>query len=238
VLNTSSLPTTSDIGDSYIISPNLWTSTIQNGVYVNESIPGGWVNLGQFVGPQGPTGAQGPQGIQGPGGSGPTGPQGPPGPIGTLENGANVSALDVSASGAIYSPVFYENRVDISSKYATISYVNNLNSNVNTTITNLIGGAPGVLETLNEIAQALNGDASFSTTVTNKFNSTDASINSIQTTYSTLAYVDASLNNIRNNSAAGASIDASFTAIRTQLMAIDFSINTIFTRQIVINIFS
>ena len=38
---------------------------------------------------------------------------------------------------------------------------------VRTEVTNLIGGAPGALDTLNELAAALNDDAAFSTTVTN-----------------------------------------------------------------------
>lgn len=44
-------------------------------------------------------------------------------------------------------------------------------------ITDLIGGAPGALDTLNELAQALNDDSSFATTVTNalgtKFDTAD-----------------------------------------------------------------
>ena len=38
---------------------------------------------------------------------------------------------------------------------------------VTTQITNLVGGAPGALDTLNELADALNDDAAFSTTITN-----------------------------------------------------------------------
>jgi hypothetical protein len=47
-----------------------------------------------------------------------------------------------------------------SQSYATTSYVT-------TQINNLINGAPGALDTLNELATALGNDASFSTTVTN-----------------------------------------------------------------------
>ncbi|WP_316176488.1 MULTISPECIES: hypothetical protein [unclassified Bradyrhizobium] len=46
-----------------------------------------------------------------------------------------------------------------STQIATTEYVQ-------TAITNLIGGAPGALNTLNELAIAINGDASFSATVT------------------------------------------------------------------------
>ena len=48
---------------------------------------------------------------------------------------------------------------------------------VDTKISDLIGGAPGALDTLNELAQALNDDENFSSTVTTalgtKFNSAD-----------------------------------------------------------------
>ena len=48
---------------------------------------------------------------------------------------------------------------------------------VDTKISDLIGGAPGALDTLNELAQALNDDQNFATTVTTalgtKFNSAD-----------------------------------------------------------------
>ena len=47
-----------------------------------------------------------------------------------------------------------------SQSYATTSYVT-------TQINNLVNGAPGALDTLNELATALGNDASFSTTVTN-----------------------------------------------------------------------
>jgi len=47
-----------------------------------------------------------------------------------------------------------------SASYATTSYVT-------TQINNLVNGAPGALDTLNELATALGNDASFSTTVTN-----------------------------------------------------------------------
>ena len=51
----------------------------------------------------------------------------------------------------------------INSKAAT-TYVD---TQINTEITNLIGGAPGALDTLNELAAALGDDASYATTVTN-----------------------------------------------------------------------
>ena len=56
----------------------------------------------------------------------------------------------------------------INSKAAT-TYVDNQ-------ITNLIGGAPGALDTLNELAAALGDDASYATTVTNNLASKQATI--------------------------------------------------------------
>ena len=47
----SELPETGDLGDAYIISPNLW---VWDGTQ--------WENVGQFQGPTGPTGPTGPQG--------------------------------------------------------------------------------------------------------------------------------------------------------------------------------
>ena len=48
---------------------------------------------------------------------------------------------------------------------------------VDTAISNLVASAPGVLDTLNELASALENDANFSVTITNalalKFNSAD-----------------------------------------------------------------
>lgn len=49
------------------------------------------------------------------------------------------------------------------SPYATINYVD-------TQISDLVGGAPDLLNTLNELSQALNGDENFSTTIINSLN--------------------------------------------------------------------
>ena len=55
-------------------------------------------------------------------------------------------------------------------------------SYVNTEITNLIDSAPGTLDTLNEIAAALNDDADFSTTITNLINTKEDTITGAATT--------------------------------------------------------
>lgn len=76
---------TANIGDAYIVSPDL---------YIWNDLNQEWVNAGPFVGPIGPTGATGPTGadsqVTGPTGEtgptgpagGPTGPTGPTGAIG------------------------------------------------------------------------------------------------------------------------------------------------------------
>ena len=53
-----------------------------------------------------------------------------------------------------------QSQSDGSTKVATTAYVD-------TAITNLIDSAPGTLNTLNELAAALNDDASFNTTISN-----------------------------------------------------------------------
>ena len=65
--------------------------------------------------------------------------------------GAANKFLQVNSSG---------NGVEFASGVATEAYVQSQ-------ITNLVGGAPGALDTLNELAEALNDDADFSTTITN-----------------------------------------------------------------------
>ena len=55
-------------------------------------------------------------------------------------------------------------------------------SYVNTQVTNLIDSAPGTLDTLNELAAALNDDASFHTTVTNLINAKQDTITGAATT--------------------------------------------------------
>jgi Collagen triple helix repeat (20 copies) len=53
-------------------------------VYISQvTTPGGWIDVGRIMGPQGDQGETGPEGPQGPQGLvGPTGPDGPQGPIG------------------------------------------------------------------------------------------------------------------------------------------------------------
>ena len=65
-------------------------------------------------------------------------------------------------------------RGNLFSGIATESYVT-------TAIANLVDGAPGALDTLNELAAALADDASFSTTITNLINDNEAHIDNVAT---------------------------------------------------------
>ena len=67
------------------------------------------------------------------------------------------TAISPSLSGTPTAPTPASN--DNTTKVATTAYVQ-------TELTDLIGGAPGALDTLNELAAAINDDASFASTVT------------------------------------------------------------------------
>lgn len=53
------------------------------------------------------------------------------------------------------------------------SYVD---SNISAAVTNLVGGAPGALDTLNELAAAINDDESFATTITTSLGQTNTTV--------------------------------------------------------------
>ena len=52
-----------------------------------------------------------------------------------------------------------------------IAHLTGVTSNIQTQFDNIIDGAPGVLNTLNELATAINGDAAFATTITTSIDS-------------------------------------------------------------------
>ena len=130
----------------------------------------------------------------------------------------------------------------IVSNYATTGYVNN---QINT----LLNDAPDALNSLKELAVALNSDASFGYNTYAKIASSDASINYIRTNFALTSYVDGSLNNnyytrtaidssintsFYNRSAVDASfaltsyVDGSLNTNYYTRTAIDSSINTSF----------
>ena len=80
---------------------------------------------------------------------------------------------DTSDSGSSYA----SKRITVSNflnGYATESYVT-------TQVNNLIDSAPGALNTLNELAAAINDDASFSTTITNLISDNETHIDNVAT---------------------------------------------------------
>ena len=86
-----------------------------------------------------------------------------------IEEGATNKYYSDSRARAALSGVggvFYDSskgEISLDSTIATQSYVNNA-------IDNLVDGAPGLLDTLNEIAAAINDDENYFTTVTNAIN--------------------------------------------------------------------
>jgi hypothetical protein len=75
------------------------------------------------------------------------------------EKGTADGVATLDAQGQVPADQLGNATVDLSD-YATESYVD-------TAVTNLISSAPEALDTLNELAAALNDDANFATTVTN-----------------------------------------------------------------------
>lgn len=95
------------------------------------------------------------------------------------------------------------NLLPAASEIATESYVN---SSVSTAVNNLINSAPGTLDTLNELAEALGDDANFSTTITNSLSGKEPTISAGTTsqywrgdkTWQTLNKSSVGLGNVEN----------------------------------------
>ena len=77
-----------------------------------------------------------------------------------VNSGGSVVGLSLDGDGDLVGPD--------TNKVATQSYVS-------TAISNLVNGAPGILDTLDEIAQSIGDDANFATTVANLVNSVESS---------------------------------------------------------------
>ena len=84
-----------------------------------------------------------------------------------------IYVADTADGGSSYSSKRVT-RGNLFSGIATESYVT-------TAISNLVDGAPGALDTLNELAAALADDASFSTTITNLINANETHIDNVAT---------------------------------------------------------
>ena len=99
-----------------------------------------------------------------------------------------VSALTALTSAGTDDLIYIADTSDSGSSYASkkITVGNFLNgyatqSYVTTQVNNLIDSAPGALNTLNELAAAINDDASFSTTVTNLVAANEVHIDNVAT---------------------------------------------------------
>ncbi len=84
-----------------------------------------------------------------------------------------VYVADTSDGGSSYSSKKVT-KANLFSGYATESYVD-------TSVANLIDSAPGALDTLNELAAALNDDASAAATLTTAINANEAHIDNLAT---------------------------------------------------------
>ena len=99
-----------------------------------------------------------------------------------------VSALTALSSAGSDDLLYIADTSDSGSSYASkrITVGNFLNgyateSYVTTAISNVIDSAPSALDTLNELAAALNDDSNFSTTVTNLINANETHIDNVAT---------------------------------------------------------
>ena len=88
-------------------------------------------------------------------------------------DGSLIYVADTTDSGSTYTSK-HITKANLLSGLATESYVT-------TQISNLVDSAPSALDTLNELAAALNDDASFSTTVTNLINANETHIDNMAT---------------------------------------------------------
>ena len=165
-------------------------------------------------GETGLTGPQGPQGIQGP--KGDTGDPGPAGADSTVPGpqGLKGDTGDTGAPGTTdYEQL--DNLPDLSI-YATQTYADNA---ATTAVAAVIESAPSTLNTLNELAAAINDDASFASTVTTALG-TKAPIDS-PTFTGTVAGITKSmvgLSNVDNTTDANKPIStATQTALDTKL---------------------
>ena len=84
-----------------------------------------------------------------------------------------VYVADTADGGSTYASKKVT-KANLFSGYALESYVD-------TAISNLVDGAPGALDTLNELAAAMADDASLSTTLTNLINANETHIDNVAT---------------------------------------------------------
>jgi hypothetical protein len=102
----------------------------------------------------------------------------------TATAGAGISLSVVSGNLNIVNTITDNNQLANGAGYATTSYVT-------TQINNLVAGAPGLLDTLDELAAALGDDANFATTITTSISTKQAQLNGtgfVKVTGTTVSY--------------------------------------------------
>jgi hypothetical protein len=111
---------------------------------------------------KGPAGEQGPRGDKGD-----RGPKGDQGPIGLTGPAGNINYGEIRSLFSASGPITYNNNTGVIGfnpvGFATETYVNNL-------VNDLVGNSPQALNTLNELAAALNNDANFASSVITTLN--------------------------------------------------------------------
>ena len=102
----------------------------------------------------------------------------------TATAGAGISVTTSNGNLNIVNTITNNNQLDNGAGYATTSYVT-------TQINNLVAGAPGLLDTLDELAAALGDDANFATTITTSISTKQAQLNGtgfVKVTGTTVSY--------------------------------------------------
>jgi hypothetical protein len=102
----------------------------------------------------------------------------------TATAGAGISVSTSNGNLNIVNTITNNNQLDNGAGYATTSYVT-------TQINNLVAGAPGLLDTLDELAAALGDDANFATTITTSISTKQAQLNGtgfVKVTGTTVSY--------------------------------------------------
>ena len=163
------------------------TDTEANPVWFNTETQvlsiynGTWIAAGGATGPTGPTGATGAAGANGANGAtGDTGPAGP-GVASGGTTGQYLTKVDGTNYNTQWSTLDLSGKQDVVANVSSteIGYLDGVTSaiqtqlnakatpsDITTAINNLVDGAPAALDTLNELAAAINDDASYASTIT------------------------------------------------------------------------
>lgn len=134
------------------------------------------------VGAQGPVGPEGPQGIQGDvgpaGADGAIGVDGEPGPAGIIAQttaptdtsviwvDTDASVIDIPIGGTAGQALTKIDGTDFNTEWSDIYSQSETDTAISNAIAGLVDTAPATLDTLNELAAAINDDASFASTIT------------------------------------------------------------------------